>query len=231
MDSSTQLPGLNSSFSAVMDASTNTNLLPYSMVYSSLDQLIDTSTNTLTASWADPLSRVDAGTSTLTSDLSVEDAVDLATQTNFDTLVCDLATQTELPSINLDSHYFGGYADFTAQCNDFSSCFQTNDFAGGPDFDFSASIATKSPTKDMATSTDIATSDYGVQTGTELDEISQLLSSYGQDFGTQTIDPSCVLEVPQLSDFSMQTCQSGTDSFTQTSLLSESGTQTLFEWF
>lgn len=230
VDASTQFISVDSSsMSEVLDASTNTGILQYPLNYSSLEQLIDASTNTLSPDWADPLSRVDTGTSTMTSDLG--DTMDLATQTNFDALVCDLATQTELPSINLQSHNFACYSsnDFASQSHDFASCFQMHDFAGGPDFDnfdFSTTTDSQSHTKNISTSTNISMSDYGVQTGSEFDEISRLLS----DFGTQTIDPSGVMSIPQLSDFSMQTGLDGTDSYTQTSsLLSESGTQTLLD--
>ncbi len=238
IDPSTQPFGLDSlsPMYQALDVSTNTAMLEYPITYSSFEQLIDASTNTLPQSWADPMSRVDTGTSTISSSVCTGDTVELATQTNleeFATLV-DLATQTELPQIDLESHDFNvaceyTSGDFSAQSHDYTSCFVTHDFAGGPDFgsfDFSES---HSHTRDISTSTNVSTSEYGVQTSAELDEISQLLSGYGQDFGTQTIDQSSLVDlanIPELSDFSTQT-GAGTDSFTQTSILSESATQTL----
>lgn len=240
VDASTQFAHIPSPdpISQVLDASTNT-VFDYPVLDSSFDQLIDASTNTLPLNWVDLTSKdlVDTGTSTLPDafhGVCVGDVVDLATQTNFDELATLVSTQTELPQINTKSH---DTTDHTLPHSLQERSYDTHDFCYGAGFksmDFSMHTKSHSQTRNISTSTNISTSEFSVQTNLalELDTISPLLSGYVQDFGTQTVDSSNLTNtenMPQFCDFSTQT-HSATDSFTQTSILSHSGTQTLLDY-
>lgn len=222
------------------DASTNT-AMDLSITNSTIEQLIDASTNTIPVHWADPMSRsvVDAGTSTIPCGLPLmeqheactstgSDTVNLSTQTNFDefnTLVCDLATQTDLELPSGLAHQ--------ADLDHFSSGTQTTHTVNLPPqlgYEFTSSNTTKPALTPLGThhlypqnygtvESDAGPSrdtiDYGVQTSNDYYEISRLLSGYeGNDFGTQTVveytgtnttNTSYDYTESLLSDFSTQT--------------------------
>ena len=231
----------------LIDASTNT--IPAHWADPMSRSLVDAGTSTIPAHWADPMSRslVDAGTSTIPCGLSLlghheagtstgsginHDTVNLATQTNFDgfnTLVCDLSTQTDMelpPELvhHVDTDHFTSGTQTT----------HTADLRQQLGYEFTPSNTTEAAlahsvagahhhypqnygTVEMGTGPSRDTVDYGVQTSNSYYEITELLSGYeGNDFGTQTAteytgirftgtNTSYEYSECQLADFSTQT--------------------------